>query len=171
MDSGCSAGLLGAKCLQNLQSIDDLMNLKTRHTKDVHTEEKYHEINNNTLNRENIKDVTTDIYNTQYGNRIQGRAYDLDNHYNAGYESFGLQNLKQEFDLQNLNPWGTIAKAGLKKGLRGRLQNLNQEQELELKNLIRADSIGKGIKDVTGIVNDAKNLKDSFKGFGKLQNL
>ena len=46
---------------------------------------------------------------------------------------------------------------------------MNQEQELQ--NLIRADTIGKGIKDVTGIVNDAKNLKDSFKGFGKLQNL
>ena len=68
-----------------------LINLKN--TKDVTTNEKYHEINNNTLNKENIKDVTTDIYNTQYGNRIQGRAYDLDNHYNGGHESFGLQNL------------------------------------------------------------------------------
>ena len=45
-----------------------LINLKN--TKDVTTNEKYHEINNNTLNKENIKDVTTDIYNTQYGNRI-----------------------------------------------------------------------------------------------------
>ena len=69
-----------------------LINLDS-YSKDVHTEEKYHEINNNTLNRSNIKDVTTDIYNTQYGNRVQGRAYNLQNHYNGGYESFGLQNL------------------------------------------------------------------------------
>ena len=49
------------------------------------------------MNRENIKDVTTDITDIQEGNRIQGRAYDLDNHYNAGHESFGLINLDGMF--------------------------------------------------------------------------
>ena len=71
-----------------------LINLDS-YSKDVHTEEKYHEINNNTLNRKNIKDVQTDIYDTQIGNRVQGRAYDLNHHYNGGTENFGLQ-------LQNL---------------------------------------------------------------------
>ena len=87
--TGASVGLSFGFGLQNLDS----------HTKDVTTNEAYHEINHNTLNRENIKDVKTDIYNTQRGNRIQGRSYNMNNHYNGGHESFGLQNLGMFKDL------------------------------------------------------------------------
>ena len=62
-------------------------------TVDKITNEAYHELNHNTINRTNVKDVTTDITDIQNGNRIQGRAYDFSNHFNAGHESFGLQNL------------------------------------------------------------------------------
>ena len=88
--------------LQNLDS----------HTKDVITNNAYHEINNNTKNINNIKDVTTDIYDTQHGNRIQGRKYSFNNHYNGGHEDFGLQNLGG-FDISGIaKAIGGGAKAG-----------------------------------------------------------
>ena len=80
-----------------------LVNLDT-YVIDKQTNEKYHEINKNTLNRKNIKDVHTDIYDTQIGNRVKGRAYDLNHHYNGGTENFGLQ-------LQNLGLFGSLAGA------------------------------------------------------------
>ena len=102
-----------------------LVNLDS-HTVDKTTNEAYHEINNNTLNKSNIKEVTTDITDIQNGNRIKGRDYKLDNHYNAGHESFGLQlqnlgvddfmgdmgfiNLEQQ-GLQNLNDFGRVNRA------------------------------------------------------------
>ena len=88
-----------------LLNLDDfsLVNLDS-YTIDKTTNEAYHEINNNTLNKSNIKEVTTDITDIQNGNRIKGRDYKLDNHYNAGHESFGLQ-------LQNLGFLGDLTGA------------------------------------------------------------
>ena len=80
-----------------LLNLDDFSLVNLKNSKSVTTNESYHEINNNTLNKNNIKDVTTDITNIQNGNLIQGRKYDFDNHYNGGHESFGLQNLGSHF--------------------------------------------------------------------------
>merc|ERR1711990_1313447 len=107
-----------------------LVNLDT-HTIDKITNEAYHEINDNETNKLWQKDVTTDITDIQNGNRIQGRAYDLANHYNGGHESFGLQlqNLKQ---LQNLGLIGDTQEVMAKKlGLKPvELQNLSMFGDL-----------------------------------------
>jgi len=157
-----------------------LLNLKT--TKDVTTNEKYHEINNNTLNKENIKDVTTDITNIQYGNRIQGRLFDLDNHYNAGHESFGLMNLKTTKDVTTNEKYheinnNTLNKENIKdvttditnihngNRIQGRLFDLDNHynagyESFGLQNLGMFDSALKGIGSAAKVGGDVWKVSD-----------
>ena len=78
-------------------------------------------------------------------------------------------NLDQDIDLQNLITLKGAGKLAGKAKAAGFFQNL--DQDIELQNLIRADKIEKALTDLTTIINDAKNLKDSIRDFNKLQNL
>ena len=75
-------------------NLAQLLNLDS-YTKITDVTKNYHNIENNTLDQTNVKDRTDNIYDVQNGNKILGRDYDINNHQNSGYESFGLMNLQQ----------------------------------------------------------------------------
>ena len=83
-------------------------------------------------------------------------------------KGFRLQNLDQEEDLQNL-----IRASEISKGISDAKGIYDQIKGFKLQNLkgINADKIEKTLTDLTTIINDARDLKDALRDFGKLQNL
>ena len=77
-------------------------------TRDVTTINNYKNTINNTEDQYNNKDVTTDIYDVQNGNRILGRDFDINAHANMGSESFGLMNLKNTKHVTTINNYKNV---------------------------------------------------------------